>query len=298
MAVELMEVYRTPEQRFAGLPGYEFEPQYTEQDGLRLHYLDEGAGSPVLMLHGEPTWSFLYRRMIGPVVAAGYRVVAPDYFGFGRSDKPQDLGWYTYDRHVDSMKRLVEELDLRDITVVVQDWGGPIGLRLATENPQRFSRLVILNTGVMSGENRMPEAWWAFHDFVEKVMPDVPVGLLVSRACFTEPSAEVVAGYEAPFPVPESKWGVSSFPLLVPTTPESPGAPEMIQMAGRLKEWEKPTLVCFSDSDVIFPVRVGERFVERIPGARPLVIVPRASHFLQEDQGEAVAQHIVEFLAS
>jgi haloalkane dehalogenase len=293
-----LQTYRTPDERFAGLPGYDFEPRYIEQDGLRMHRVDEGSGSPILLLHGEPTWSYLYRKMIPPLVAAGHRVVAPDYFGFGRSDKPALQSWYTYDRHVDSIKRLVEELDLRDGTMVVQDWGGPIGLRVATEMDDRFSRLVILNTGIMSGENRMSEAWWAFHDFVEKVKPDVPVGMLVAGACLTPPAAEVMRAYEAPFPEPDSKWGVVAFPMIVPTSPESPGADKMMEASTKLNQWQKPTLVAFSDSDPIFPPKVGERFAARIPGARPFVLIKGASHFIQEDQGEVVAEHIIDFLKS
>ncbi|HXA41812.1 MAG TPA: haloalkane dehalogenase [Candidatus Solibacter sp.] len=293
-----LEFFRTPDERFANLPGYPFDPHYTEQEGLRMHRVDEGSGSPVLLLHGEPTWSFLYRKMVPPLVAAGHRVVAPDYYGFGRSDKPQDVRWYTYDRHVESIRRLVEELDLRDITVVVQDWGGPIGLRVATEMEDRFSRLVILNTGIMTGHGRMSDAWWAFHDFVEKVKPDVPVGLLVARACAVEPSPEVVAGYEAPYPEPDSKWGAVAFPLLVPTGPESPGAAEQLKVGESLERWSKPALVAFSDSDFVFQPKVGERFVERIPGARPFVLVEGAGHFLQEDKGEVVAGHIVDFLGA
>ncbi|HEV1997475.1 MAG TPA: haloalkane dehalogenase, partial [Candidatus Dormibacteraeota bacterium] len=300
-----MDVYRTPDERFAGLPGYDFKPHYFEMYGmvdhgksLRMHYLEEGPahGDPVLLLHGEPTWSFLYRKMIRPLADAGYRVIAPDYFGFGRSDKPQSLEWYTYDRHVESIKRLVDELDLERITVVVQDWGGPIGLRVATEMDELFARLVILNTGILSGEAKMSDAWWAFHDFVDKVKPDVPVGMLIKGACLTEPAPEVLAGYEAPFPVPESKWGVSAFPQIVPTSTDAPGAAEQVEMAERLKAWKKPALVAFSDSDAIFSVKTGERFVERIPGAGPMITIPQAAHFLQEDQGEMIAAHIVEFL--
>jgi haloalkane dehalogenase len=302
-----VDVYRTPDQRFENLPGYDFKPHYFEMYGLadhgkslRMHYLEEGdpRGEPVLLLHGEPTWSFLYRKVIPPLAKAGFRVIAPDYFGFGKSDKPQELGWYTYDAHVESIKRLVDELDLDGITVVVQDWGGPIGLRVATEMDDLYSRLVILNTGVVSGESKMPEAWWKFRDFVDRVKPDVPVGMLVKRACLVEPGDDVLAGYEAPFPVPESKWGVSAFPLIVPTSTDAPGAAEAMATAERLKQWQKPALVLFSDSDPIFTVKTGERFVERIPGARPLVTIEGASHFLQEDRGEVIAQHIVEFLKS
>ena len=302
-----MDVYRTPDERFAGLPGYDFKPHYFEMYGmvdhgasLRMHYLEEGPaqGDPVLLLHGEPTWSFLYRKMIRPLADAGYRVIAPDYFGFGRSDKPQGLDWYTYDRHVESIKRLVDELDLERITVVVQDWGGPIGLRVATEMDDLFARLVILNTGILSGESKMPDAWWAFHDFVDKVKPDVPIGMLIKGACLTEPSTEVLAGYEAPFPVPQSKWGVSAFPLIVPTSTEAPGAAEAMSTAERLKSWKKPALVAFSDSDNIFSTKTGERFVERIPGAGPMVTIAGAAHFLQEEKGEVIATHIVDFLKS
>lgn len=300
-----MEIYRTPDERFSDLPGYRFAPHYLGMDGpsdapLRLHYLDEGpvSAAPVLLFHGEPTWSFLYRKMIPPLTAAGHRVIAPDYFGFGRSDKPRELQWYSYDRHVESMRRLIEALDLRDITAVVQDWGGPIGLRLATEDPDRFARLVILNTAMLSGQNRMPEAWWAFRNFVDRVKPDIPVGMLVARACHTPPSEAVIRGYEAPFPVAEAKWGAAAFPLIVPTSSDSPGAAAAIETGKRLRQWTKPALVCFSDSDPIFPVRIGERIAERIPGARrPLTLVRGASHFLQEDKGAEIAEHIIPFLA-
>ena len=294
-----MNVYRTPDERFAGLPGYDFEPHYMDQDGLRMHYVDEGAGGPVMMLHGEPTWSYLYRKMIRRVAAAGHRVLAPDLFGFGRSDKPADLQWYSAEGHARSVQGFLESLDLRDVTLVVHDWGGPIGLGVATRAEERFRALVILNTGLFSGQSRMSEGWWAFHDFVDRAKPDLPIGLLVSRTCFTEPAPEVVAAYEAPFPEPDAKWGASAFPLLVPTTNESPGAAWALETARRLRDWSKPALVCFSDSDPIFSTRTGERFVERIPGApRPLTVINEASHFLQEDKGEEIADRVVEFLAS
>ena len=175
-----MTAFRTPDERFAGLPGFVFAPHYLEQDGLRMHYLDEGEGDPVLCLHGEPTWSFLYRKMI-PGLTAVARVIAPDYFGFGRSDKPEDAGWYTFDRHCASIRRLVEQLDLRRVTVVVQDWGGPIGLRLAVEQPERVARLVILNTGL--GGGRPPsEAWLRFREVVRAAGGDFQAGRLI-RTC-------------------------------------------------------------------------------------------------------------------
>lgn len=300
-----MDVFRTPDDRFQDLPGYAFTPHYLDVDGLadttlRLHYVDEGSADaePVLLFHGEPTWSFLYRKLIPPLTAAGHRVIAPDYFGFGRSDKPQHLEWYSYDRHVESMLRLVEALDLRSITAVVQDWGGPIGLRLATEHAERFNSLVILNTATMSGENRMPDAWWAFRDFVDRVKPDIPIAMLVERACYTPPPPDVMRGYDAPFPEAAAKWGAAAFPLLVPTSTESPGAAAAIEAGRRLRDWQKPALICFSDSDPIFSLRVGERLTERIPGAlRPMTVVNEASHFLQEDKGEEIAGHIIRFLA-
>ena len=289
----MTDAYRTPDERFAGLPGYGFDPRYIVQDGLRMHYLDEGSGEPVLLLHGEPTWSFLYRKLIPPLAAAA-RVVAPDYFGFGRSDKPVDLDWYTYDRHVDSVRRLIEELDLRGITVVVQDWGGPIGLRLATEHPDRFARLVVMNTGVFAG--RPPsEEWLRFRDMVRTVAGDLDIGRLIRLSCVTELPDEVVAGYDAPFPVPEAKAGARTFPELVPTDPEHPNAASMTAVREALRTWEKPALVLFSDSDPIFSPRVGERFAELIPGAGPSEVVEGAGHFLQEDAGERIGERIARF---
>ena len=173
LPAQLMEVFRTPDERFADLPGYDFEPHYSELDGLRLHHLDEGAGDPVVCFHGEPTWAYLYRKMLPPLVAAGHRVICPDYAGFGRSDKPTERGWYTYDRHVELVSRVLDGLDVRDATVVVQDWGGPIGLRWAVENPERVARIVILNTGLFTG--RVSKGFMAWRDFAER-NPDLPVG--------------------------------------------------------------------------------------------------------------------------
>lgn len=289
-------VYRTPDEAFDALPGYGFEPRYLEQGGLRMHYLDEGAGDPVLLLHGEPTWSYLYRKLI-PALTPVARVVAPDYFGFGRSDKPTDPGWYSYDGHVASIERLVEELDLRELTVVVQDWGGPIGLRLAVEHPERFARLVVMNTGIFAG--RPPsEEWLRFRDFVRRVGTDLRPGQLVRLSCVTELPDEVVAAYDAPFPAPESKAGALAFPELVPTEPGHPSASRMTAVREALSGWEKPALVLFSDSDPIFATHVGERFAELIPGAGPAEVVEGAGHFLQEDAGERIGERIARFLAA
>jgi haloalkane dehalogenase len=291
-----VQVYRTPDERFEGLPGWDFSPSYVDQDGLRLHYVDEGAGDPVLMLHGEPTWAYLYRKLIPPLAAVA-RVVAPDYLGFGRSDKPVERQWYSYDAHYATIERFVRELDLVALTVVVQDWGGPIGLRLAVEQPGRVDRLVILNTGI--GAGRAPsEEWLRFRELVRRVGTDFRAGRLVRISCARPLADEVEAAYDAPFPVPESKTGPLMFPELVPTEPDHPSAAAMLDVRKKLKRWEKPALVLFSDSDPIFSPRVAERLAELIPGALPAETVASAGHFLQEDAGEEVAARIVEFLGS
>jgi haloalkane dehalogenase len=289
-----VDVFRTPDEHFEGLPGYDFEPHYGEVDGLRMSYLDEGSGDPVVCFHGEPTWSYLYRKMIGPLVDSGHRVVVPEYVGFGRSDKPTDRGWYTYDRHVAYVTKLLEPLDLRDATVVVQDWGGPIGLRWATENDDRVGRLVILNTGLFAGQ--VNEAFMAWRNFAER-NPDLPVGFIIQSATATDVPEEITRAYEAPWPNAESKAGVAQFPLLVPIKEDGPGVAEMNAARDRLSRWEKPTLVCFSDSDPIFSPKAGQRFVDLIPGAQELRVIEGAAHFLQEDKGEEIAAHINEFLA-
>jgi haloalkane dehalogenase len=291
-----MDVFRTPDERFEGLPGYDFEPHYTELDGLRMHYLDEGEGDPVVCFHGEPTWSYLYRKILPPLVAGGNRVICPDYAGFGRSDKPTDREWYTYDRHVDLVTRVLEGIDVRNATVVVQDWGGPIGLRWAVENPDRVARIVILNTGLFTG--RVSQGFMAWRDFAEK-NPDLPVGFVVNGATATDVPEDVVAAYEAPFPNAESKAGAAQFPLIVPTSDDMVGASEMRAVSDALSRWDKPVLVAFSDSDPVFPFpRAGEAFTSVIPTAGEQVRIEGASHFLQEDRGEQIADEILRFLAS
>jgi len=292
----MTEVFRTPDERFADLPDFRFEPRYLDQDGMRIHYLDEGAGDPVLCLHGEPTWSFLYRKMV-PGLASAARVVAPDYFGFGRSDKPTDVGWYTFDRHCASVVRLVEELDLRRLTLVVQDWGGPIGLRLAVEQPERVARLVILNTGV--GGGRPPsETWLRFRGVVRAAGGEFQPGRLIRTSAVRGLTDDATAAYDAPFPTPESKAGTLAFPELVPTEPEHPNTAPLLAIREALRSWEKPTLVLFGDSDPIFRPEVADSISRLIPGALPPEIVPNAGHFVQEDAGEEVAARIVEFVRS
>jgi haloalkane dehalogenase len=289
-----MDVFRTPDERFENLPGYAFEPHYAELDGLRLHYVDEGDGRPVVCFHGEPSWAYLYRKMVPPFVAAGHRVICPDYAGFGRSDKPTDRGWYSYDRHVDLVTRLLEELDVRDAVVVVQDWGGPIGLRWATENQDRVGALAVLNTGLFTG--RVSKGFMAWRDFAER-NPDLPVGFVIQGATATELPDDVVAAYDAPFPNAESKAGAAQFPLLVPTTEDAPGAAEMKAVLEGLSRWDKPAVVAFSDSDPVFPYpRSGDVFCQAIPTAGDQVKIEGAAHFLQEDRGEAIAAAILERL--
>jgi haloalkane dehalogenase len=289
-----VDFYRTPEERFVGLPGYAFEPRFVEQDGLRMHYIEEGGGEPVLLLHGEPTWAFLYRKLI-PTLAGVARTVAPDYFGFGRSDKPTRIDDYSYDFHYGSIERFVDELGLRGATVVVHDWSGPIGLRLAVERPECVGRLVILNTGI--GAGRAPsDEWLRFRAFVRRVGTDLVPGQLVRISSVAELADDVVEAYNAPFPTPESKAGVLAFPELVPTELDHPSAAKMMEVRAALEQWEKPTLVLFSDSDPIFSTVAAEHMASRIPGAGPAEFVRGAGHFLQEEKGEEIAGRVVRFL--
>ena len=287
-----MNAYRTPDERFDGLPDWSYEPRYVEQDGLRMHYVDEGDGETVLLLHGEPTWAFLYRKVIPELT--GFRCVAPDYFGFGRSDKPTDLGFYTYDAHVQSIARLAQELDLRDVTLVVQDWGGPIGFRFAVENPERVGRLVVLNTGI--GARAPSEEWLRFQDFMRRVGTEIVAGQLVRMTLVQPTSDEVIAGYDAPFPVPESRLGIVAFPEQVPTSSEHPNAGAMLGVREQLARFEAPALVLFSDSDPIFSRRAAEVMAELLPNAELDPPLEGAGHFLQEDRGPEVGRRIREWL--
>jgi haloalkane dehalogenase len=289
-----MDAVRTPEELLEGLPDYPFESHYRELDGLRLAHLDEGEGKPVVFFHGEPTWSFLWRKVIPPVRDAGFRCIAPDYAGFGRSDKPTDVGWYSYDRHVEQMASLLEELDLRDATAVVHDWGGPIGLRLAVEHPDRISRIVIMETGPFTGHQRMSDAWFAFRDFVRD-NEDVPVGVLIRGGCKHDPGDEVVAAYDAPYIDGPSKAGTRAFPLILPTTPDAPGAVAGKRVADGLREDDRPALVLWADSDPVLPFSVGERVSSQLnlPPPRPIA---DAGHFLQEDAGPEIGAIVAEWL--
>jgi haloalkane dehalogenase len=288
-----VEAYRTPDERFVGLPLYPYEPHYFEFQGLRLHHLDEGSGEPILLFHGEPDWSFLYRRMI-PALSHSFRVIAPDYLGFGRSDKPLRIEDYSYDLHVESIKALIESLDLRGIRIVVQDWGGPIGLRVATEMKDRMAGLVVLNTGLFSEQNWPTPGFLQWRSFAERVGLDMPVGTIMQRSTQRELDDDTLRGYEAPWPVRESKAGVAAFPLIVPISTEDPGAAAMRNVAQELRSWQVPALVCWSDQDPVFPLEAGRRLAQLLPGAGGEVwAVEGAGHMLQEDRGEDIAERIL-----
>jgi haloalkane dehalogenase len=292
----MTDAIRTPDELLDGLPDFPWQPRFTTWDGLRLARVDEGDGRPVVMWHGEPTWSFLWRKVAAPVLAAGHRIVLPDLPGFGRSDKPMDLGWYAYDRHVAAGAALLEALDLRDATFVVHDWGGPIGLRLAVEQPERVSRLVIMDTGLFTGHQRMSEAWRIFRDFVERT-EDLPIGMLVRRGCHTDPGDEVAAAYDAPFPSVASKAGARAFPLILPLTPDAPGAAAGQRTLDALREDRRPTLMLWGADDPVLPPGTGERFASAI-GREPPRTVADAGHFLQEDQGVQLGALVADWLAS
>ena len=301
--LSVVDVLRTPDERFAGLSDFPFAPHYVEvADGdgssLRIHYIDEGPpdADPVLLMHGEPSWCYLYRKMIPPLVSAGHRAVAPDLVGFGRSDKPARREDYTYQRHVDWMRAFLEALDLRNITLVCQDWGGLIGLRLVAEQPERFARVVAANTGLPTGDQGATEGFLRWQRFSQET-PNFHVGGIVGGGCATALPPEVIAAYDAPFPDDSYKAGVRQFPVLVPTAPDDPAAPANRRAWESLRRWDKPFLTAFSDSDPV--TRGGERVLQKlIPGAegQPHTTITGAGHFLQEDKGEELARVIVDWL--
>jgi haloalkane dehalogenase len=290
-------VHRTPDERFAGLPGFPFEPHYRDWQGMRLAHLDEGEGAPVVMLHGEPTWSYLYRKVMGPLVDAGYRCIVPDLPGFGRSDKPLDEHWYSYDSHTEAVASLLQELDLVGVTLVMQDWGGPIGLRVATiVAPERVARLVAMDTGVFDGRQQMSEGWHRFREFVART-PDLPIGVLIRGGCKSPPPEDVLRAYEAPFPDEPSKAGARIFPALIPLTPDAPGAAEGREVMEALARENRPTLVLWADSDPALPLEPVGRLVHRlIKSGEELKVIADAGHYLQEDRGEQVGALIAEWL--
>lgn len=303
-----MEIYRTPDDRFTALPDFPWEPSYAEvADGeggsLRMGYVDvEPADGPAdapvaLLLHGEPTWSFLYRHVIAELAAAGVRSVAIDLVGFGRSDKPLRSEDHSFERHVEWVRSVAfDHLDLRDVTLVGQDWGGLIGLRLVAENPGRFARVVAANTGLPTGDHDMPEIWWRFHNAVVKA-EQLNVGRLVEAGCVRGLADEVRAAYDAPFPDEAAKAGPRVMPTLVPTSPEDPATAANRAAWGVLGKWDKPFLTAFSDGD---PITGAMAPVMRklVPGAADLdhPTVAGAGHFLQEDAGRALGRIVAEFV--
>lgn len=301
-----MKTLRTPDHRFVGLPGFDFAPHYAEVDDLeggrlRLHYLDEGPddAAPILLMHGEPTWCYLYRHVIPPLVAAGHRVIAPDLVGFGRSDKPTWTGDHTYARHVDWMAQLLfEQLDLRDITFFGQDWGGLIGLRLLARDPDRYARVIVGNTGLPDGTRSPTDAFLAWQKFSQDA-EHFPVGAIVDGGCVTDLDIAVIAAYDAPFPDDTFKAGARILPSLVPTSTDDPAVPDQIAAWEVLKRFERPFVCAFSDRD---PVTAGgERaFLRLVPGAegRPHTTVVDGGHFLQEDEGPQLARVILDVIAA
>jgi haloalkane dehalogenase len=291
-----MRVLRTPDQRFADLPGFPFKPHYIEVGGgLRMHYIDEGQGDPILCLHGEPSWCYLYRKMV-PTLAKQGRVIAVDLIGFGRSDKPVGRESYTYALHHDALVSFIQQLDLKRVTLIGQDWGGLLGLPIATEMPERFARLVVMNTGLPISGKPLSPAFMAWKAYATR-SDDLKVGGVLQNATVSNLPPEVVAAYDAPFPDPSYKGGALQFPNLVPISEDAEALPHMRAAAAALKTWNKPALVMFSDKD---PVTAGgDRFFRSlIPSAKdePEITIKDAGHFLQEDKGEEIAGHIVEFL--
>ncbi len=299
-----MQTLRTPDDRFDDVPDFPYAPRYCEisdDEGgvLRVAWVQDGPqdADPVLMLHGEPSWSYLYRKMIPILVAAGHRVICPDLVGFGRSDKPTRREDHSYARHVEWMRTLAfDVLDLHNVTLVGQDWGGLIGLRLAAEHPERFARLVVANTGLPNGEQPMAEVWWRFREAVTTA-PNLNVGSFVQSGCRQQMSDEVRAGYDAPFPDDEYCAGPRAMPWLVPTSPDDPAAAANKAAWAKLSVSPTPMLVAFSDSDPITGP-MAEIFQREMRGAQGIdhPLIRGAGHFLQEDAGEELANHIVEFL--
>jgi len=295
-----VDFLRTPDERFADLPDFPFAPHYVDVDGLRMHYLDEGPpdGEVVLLLHGEPSWSYLYRRMIPVLTRAGLRAVAIDLVGFGRSDKPTRREDYTYQAHVDWTWAAIEAIGLTDITLVCQDWGGLIGLRLVGEHPERFARVVAANTVLPTGDLDPGEAFLAWRQFSQE-SPDFPVGKIIGGACVGKLAPEVAAAYDAPFPDESFKAGARHFPMLVPTRPDDPASAANRAAWEVLRTFDKPFLCAFSDSDPI--TRAAEPLLRKqIPGAegQTHVTITEAGHFLQEDKGVELAEAVVQFVAA
>ncbi len=297
----MIEKLVTPLEAFENLEDYSFEAHYINVgDGLNMHYLDEGdkEGQVILLLHGEPSWSYLYRKMIPVLSNAGYRVITPDLIGFGKSDKPIHQSDYTYQRHVNWTFSLVEQLGLKEIILFCQDWGGLIGLRIAAEQSERFKYIFAANTFLPTGLQPMPKAFFQWQEFVQNV-PEFITGKTLQMATTTELSEEVVRAYNAPFPDERYKAGARKFPLLVPTSPDDPASPANLKAWEVLTKWDKPFITLFSDKD---PITAGadKIFHSLILGTKGQEhkTIANAGHFLQEDKGEEIAQHMITIIAA
>lgn len=292
-----MKALRTPDSRFTNLPGYPFDPHYLEVgDGLRMHYVDEGPpdGPVVLLLHGEPTWSYLYRKMVPPIAEAGFRVVAPDLIGFGKSDKPTRIKDYSYARHQAWLLSCMDALGLDQITLFAQDWGSLLGLRIAGEQPERFARIMIGNGMLPTGDIEVPRAFHLWKAF-SKYSPWFPIGQIIGRSTVKDVPADVVAAYDAPFPNRRYKAGARAFPSLVPVTPDDPATPANRRAWETLGRFEKPFLCVFGRNDPV--LGKGDRpLIEHIPGAegQPHDRI-RGGHFIQEDEGPELARRLIEW---
>ncbi len=295
----MVDVIRTSDDRFLELPDWPYESRYTTVDGFRLARVDEGphdADEVVVLVHGLPSWGYLYRHVIPPLLAAGHRVIAPDHVGFGRSDKPAERDWYSYDRVVESFTAHLAEIPREaPVTLVVHDWGGPIGLRCAVEHADQVRRLVITNTGLYAPGGRASEAFDAWQGFVRQA-DALPIGLLFQNSIAREMGEDELAGYEAPFPDAASQAGALALPLLVPTTDEHAAAAAMFAVLQALETWDRPTLCLWGADDPIIPPRVGQRFADSIPGAGELETVSPAMHFLFEDLGAEIGERIARFI--
>ncbi len=297
-AMNVERVLRVPEERFEGLPSFPWTPRYTEAGGLRIAHVQDGPadGPPVLLLHGEPSWSFLYRHMIPGLAAAGLRAIAPDLPGFGRSDKPAGPSDYSYANLVGWITAWVEAIDLRGATLFCQDWGSLVGLRVAAEQPHRFTGIVLANGGLPTGATPLPPAFRLWRGFARH-SPWFPIGRIVAAGCSRRLSPEEIAAYDAPFPSREHLVAARRLPSLVPTRPDDPARAANERAWSVFERWDKPFLTLFGDRDPI--TRGGQRpWIARVPGAagQPHAIVPRAGHFLQEDQGPWLAERVAAFV--
>lgn len=287
----MVEYVRTPDSRFQNLPNYHFAPHYEDVGGLRMHYVDEGSGSadPILMLHGEPSWSYLYRHMIPVCAAAGHRVIAPDLIGFGKSDKPTNIKDYSYQTHMNWLLSFINALNLNNITLVCQDWGSLLGLRLAAENPERFKAIVVGNGMLPTGEEKIPPAFKIWKAFALN-SPWFPIAKIIETGSFKSLSKDEKRAYDAPFPSSKFKAGTRAFPALVPVSPDNPASAANKAAWEVLKKWEKPFVTAFSNGDPI--TRGGDKYMRKlIPGAKGMKHAKlKGGHFLQEDSGPEFAQ--------